>query len=462
MRNSNSHELLAQANPIPDVNQLDTEAFSIDDVMDRLEEAVTPVGRRWAMRHGWGRALAAVGTTFALVIAIGAAATLVLRADGSISGSGGTVCLDSQTETRIGSDFYGSPSYNPFIGIQQSLVSNSDEPVFSAHVTGDLPAADMYFRLLTLETYDGNQFYASPPATGSLDDRPWVDPCHQWNGPAIPVTIDVEIDRLRMSWLPAPATPTIWRSTQELGDRVRVRHVDGALSLDGAVSYSGMQYSLDVEIPQVDLNTLVADADGVLTATFATAAANGEIVPNPQPVESFRAAPPDPERHVGLPADDSLRTGDLRSLAGAVTAGAESVFERGLYLEAWFHSNAFRYSVDVEPGLEGNGVAAWLLDSESPIYRTGNAEHYATAMAVLARTLDIPSRVVLGFAPGEPTDGGTVVLRDRDAHAWVELWVPQHGWVAFDPTPRADGDTTPTFELVAEQLGFDLVPYLVP
>ena len=68
-----------------------------------------------------------------------------------------------------------------------------------------------------------------------------------------------------------------------------------------------------------------------------------------------------------------------------------------------FHSDAFRYSVDIDPGHGASDLAAWLLDPESPNHRIGYCENFATAMAVMARTLGVPSRVVLGFTPGEPT-----------------------------------------------------------
>jgi hypothetical protein len=80
----------------------------------------------------------------------------------------------------------------------------------------------------------------------------------------------------------------------------------------------------------------------------------------------------------------------------------------------------------------------------------------------MARTLDIPSRVVLGFTPGTAVPGeiNRVTVRDRNAHAWVELWMPTQGWVRFDPTPRSQRDTPQTFEVIEDDLGFDLTAYL--
>ena len=77
-------------------------------------------------------------------------------------------------------------------------------------------------------------------------------------------------------------------------------------------------------------------------------------------------------------------------------------------------------------------------------------------MAVMARALGIPSRVVLGFTPGSPLDDGRIVVRDRNSHAWVELWMPTQGWVRFDPTPRGDGINPATIE----NLPFDVEEYI--
>ncbi len=99
----------------------------------------------------------------------------------------------------------------------------------------------------------------------------------------------------------------------------------------------------------------------------------------------------------------------------------------------------FTYTVDIEPGHSAEDLADWLFTDESPTSGRGYCEQFATAMAVMARTVDVPSRVVLGFTPGETGPDGVVTVRQRNAHAWVELWVDGQGWVRFDPTPRSDG-----------------------
>src|SRR6202008_3744488 len=72
------------------------------------------------------------------------------------------------------------------------------------------------------------------------------------------------------------------------------------------------------------------------------------------------------------------------------------------------------------------------------VQRRGHCEYFATALAILLRTQGIPTRVVNGFFGGEWNEfGGYYAVRQGDAHAWVEGYFPEAGWVMFDPTPTA-------------------------
>jgi transglutaminase-like putative cysteine protease len=70
--------------------------------------------------------------------------------------------------------------------------------------------------------------------------------------------------------------------------------------------------------------------------------------------------------------------------------------------------------------------------------KRGYCMYFATAMTMLLRHQGIPARFVMGFLPGELAESLETV-RDNDAHAWVEVFVPRRGWVSFDPTPRPGG-----------------------
>jgi hypothetical protein len=70
------------------------------------------------------------------------------------------------------------------------------------------------------------------------------------------------------------------------------------------------------------------------------------------------------------------------------------------------------------------------------VRRAGHCEYFASAMTVMLRSLGIPARYATGFLPGEYNDvGGDYIIRQSDAHAWVEVYFADYGWITFDPTP---------------------------
>ena len=87
------------------------------------------------------------------------------------------------------------------------------------------------------------------------------------------------------------------------------------------------------------------------------------------------------------------------------------------------------------------GRVTQLLDAEQWI---GDDEQYAVAMSLMARSLDIPTRVVMGFYPeNHPEGGGPIQIKGKDVHAWVEVNFENVGWIALDPTPDKDNVPTP-------------------
>ncbi len=422
-----------------------------------LDERDQTAGRM-VQRGGWpatsrarlsGSAVVLVGLTLAgSLFGVGVLGEAVPR-DG---------VADWRTATGLTGEFFGSVSYNPFIGIRQKLVNGSTVPLFRARVTGDVPADHVYFRLVTMETYDNNQFYANHPEVVPVTQRPWEQQGYQFAGETATVVADIVIDRLEMDWIPEAYSPVDVTADRTFLETLRVRPDDAALRLEGGLTLEGMSYRVESEMPVLDASTLAATTRGELSGSFRAAEEAAEDVPEPLEAPG-RVTPPDVERYLQLPDDlDPV----LWDLARERTANLETSFEKGIALEAWFHSDAFRYTTDIDPGHAASDLGAWLLDDTSPNYHAGYCENFATAMAVLARMVGVPSRVVLGFTPGEPdpADPGVVVVRDRNAHAWVELWIPGLGWVRFDPTPRGDGVNPTTYSDVTSLLGFDLTSYL--
>ena len=92
------------------------------------------------------------------------------------------------------------------------------------------------------------------------------------------------------------------------------------------------------------------------------------------------------------------------------------------------------------------------------LFRTqeGHCEYFATAMAVMLRTQGIATRVVNGFQAGEYNSStGFWIARQRDAHSWVEVFFPESNrWIAFDPTPPSNGETSTNQGLISQIRSF--------
>lgn len=125
----------------------------------------------------------------------------------------------------------------------------------------------------------------------------------------------------------------------------------------------------------------------------------------------------------------------VEDLAIHLTSGQVTDFDRTLAISRYFTDpvNGFTYSLDAGDGSSNDVLVNFLFTT-----KRGFCEQYASAMAIMLRLLDIPSRVVLGFTAGTPS-GDSRILTTNDAHAWVEVYFPTIGWTTFDPTPLADG-----------------------
>lgn len=142
----------------------------------------------------------------------------------------------------------------------------------------------------------------------------------------------------------------------------------------------------------------------------------------------------------------------IAQTAAEITADADTDYDRMLALQTYFRGGGFRYSetAPVAGDYDGNGVdvIAEFLDKKS-----GYCVHFSSAMAVMARTLDIPSRIAVGYAPGSagPVEDGQTVYNNTsdDLHAWTEIYFRGAGWVRFDPTTSV-GDATAFEEPVAD------------
>ncbi len=123
----------------------------------------------------------------------------------------------------------------------------------------------------------------------------------------------------------------------------------------------------------------------------------------------------------------------VADLAHRVTQEATTPFGRVLAVHQHLLGN-YRYSLEGDTATLSHPLEEFLFTR-----KTGYCEHYATAMVVMLRTIGIPARLVTGFLATEWNEyGGYFTVRQRDAHAWVEVYFPSSGWIIMDPTPTTD------------------------
>ena len=139
-----------------------------------------------------------------------------------------------------------------------------------------------------------------------------------------------------------------------------------------------------------------------------------------------RLSPADRQRALRLPEGHAQRTRALGRRWREESASDRAVVERAL---AYFREQPFHYTLD-PPVLERDPSDEFLFET-----RRGFCEHYAAAFTLLMRSAGIPARVVTGYQGGQFNDiGGYLIVRQRDAHAWSEVWLDDRGWTRVDPT----------------------------
>ena len=141
-----------------------------------------------------------------------------------------------------------------------------------------------------------------------------------------------------------------------------------------------------------------------------------------------RSLPPaELARYLQLPENLDPR---IEALAREITTNASSNFEKAEVIGAHFFRE-FDYTLDLPPVVGDDPVASFLFHSQR-----GHCEYFASAAAILLRTQGVPTRVVNGFLGGTWNEiGDYLTVRQGDAHAWIEVYVPELGWVPFEATP---------------------------
>lgn len=158
--------------------------------------------------------------------------------------------------------------------------------------------------------------------------------------------------------------------------------------------------------------------------------------PSPPSSQLLRAAGDDVpvgyELYLDLPPEVKPR---VYALAKEITKGATNDYDRAVAIESWLKEN-LGYTLEmISPG-QMEPVEYFLFER-----KLGHCEYFSSAMSILARAVGVPTRNVNGFLGGEWNEyDDYIAVRAGDAHSWVEVFFPGHGWVTFDPTPSAEID----------------------
>lgn len=158
------------------------------------------------------------------------------------------------------------------------------------------------------------------------------------------------------------------------------------------------------------------------------------IVGNPTDSElnAVRAQPPAWVREQYLQVPDTVPD-RVRNLAERVTRGAGTTHQKAQAIERYLRAMKYQENMPTPPS-DRDFVDYFLFD-----LREGYCTSFSAAMAIMLRAIDVPARVVTGFAPGKfDKNIGQYVITEAQAHAWPQVYYPRYGWVNYEPTPIRD------------------------
>ncbi|WP_081927071.1 transglutaminase TgpA family protein [Halobellus rufus] len=155
------------------------------------------------------------------------------------------------------------------------------------------------------------------------------------------------------------------------------------------------------------------------------------------------------DAYLQLPASTTDR---VRERSAEVAGDEPTAYDKAVAIEEYLESDK-EYSLDV-PAPGGDVADEFLFEMDA-----GYCTYYATTMVVMLRSQGVPARFVTGYTPGEQVENDSYVVRGLNAHAWVEVYFPDVGWVRFDPTPSGPRESVESARIEEAQAngvgGFD-------
>jgi transglutaminase-like putative cysteine protease len=319
---------------------------------------------------------------------------------------------------------------NPILDIKARLVSPDTRPVFRVY-----SPRPVYLRITSLDVYDGQrEQWTSAGIRGMRVSGPLRNEGPTTISEKVSVNITVGSVGPGAVLVPAPYLPVSVSGPASKSFQYDPRVATLTLNRDVTLS-PGDQYEVTAGIP--------APPGEVADTVESRRGGDGTQLPN------------------GIPPQVGQLAQQISRQAGAVTP-----FEQALAIQDELRT--WTYSLKPAPGHGAQAMVSFLATRE------GYCEQFAGTMAVMLRTLGIPARVAVGFTPGAPIGNSEYVVTNANAHAWVEARFDHVGWIAFEPTPRSDGnvliphatnlapsllqsqhqdDATPNDSLQADQVG---------
>ena len=300
---------------------------------------------------------------------------------------------------------------NPMIDLKRDLTQGPDIELVRVTTTDNDPS---YLRLTVLNSFDGTAWRPSTRdiplkqrADGAITRPPGLDRTVETK--EVSATVQAS-EHFKSRWLP---TPYPVASVDAPGDWRYDRSTLDFISAADNQTTAGLTYRLRA----LDL--------------IPSAAELADATPAPASVYTPNTALPR-----DLPAS-------VKKLARTVTDGKRSKFEQAVALQQWFRvDGGFRYSTARPNGNGTDDLVSFLGTGKDG--RIGYCEQFAAAMALMGRSLGIPSRVAVGFLRPELIGQDTYVYSSRDLHAWPEMYFGGIGWVRFEPTPQR-ATSVPTY-----------------
>ena len=269
------------------------------------------------------------------------------------------------------------------------------------------PSGGTYLRLTSLDQFDGNSWRISDRAKGlKIEDELVPPPGFTGDRDRVPkVKLEIEVNRVFRSQfapIPYPAKSiSLRRNWQYDATSLDVSSSDGAVV--GGKKFNVTAY--DLRPTEAQLRDAPRGAPDQIT----------DRLPRNVPEE-------------------------VTDLTRRITAGAEgNKYAAAVAIQKWFRTDGnYTYSTANQRGSGMKALQDFLL-----VNKTGYCEQFATGMALMARIAGIPSRVGIGFLPGQAGKDGQYTVRMHDMHAWPELYFDSIGWVRFEPTPATRVTSTP-------------------